>query len=130
MFSAGGVSRNLEFLDFFEKLGAVLLAITRFRSEIYQVVTILKQLLLGNFDHGFGGAHQPSRRPIGRTAQRRQPAEIGAVARTSFAPRPESAGRVAGRPGPPLADPLAYQARPITMGPLRRASYENTHKYM
>ena len=53
MFSAGGVGRNLEFLNFFEKLCAVLLTITRFRSEIYQVVTILEQLLLGNFDHGF-----------------------------------------------------------------------------
>ena len=44
--------------------------------------------------------------------------KFGAVARTSSAPRPETAGQVAGRPGPPLADPLAYQARPITMGPL------------
>eukprot|EP01047_Picozoa_sp_COSAG01_P030496 COSAG01_NODE_2128_length_8364_cov_100.246461_9_plen_121_part_00 len=56
--------------------------------------------------------------------------KFGAVARTSSAPRPESAGQVAGRPGPPLADPLAYKARPITMGPLRRASWMNTHKYM
>jgi hypothetical protein len=29
-----------------------------------------------------------------------------------------------------LADPLAYQARPITMGPLGQASSKNTHKYM
>ena len=26
-------------------------------------------------------------------------------------------GRVAGQPEPPLADPLAYKARPITIGP-------------
>ena len=34
MFSAGGVGRNLEFLDFFEKLCAVLLVTTCFRSEV------------------------------------------------------------------------------------------------
>ena len=50
--------------------------------------------------------------------------KFGAVARASSAPRPEAAGQVAGRPGPPLADPLAYKARPITMGPLGRGIME------
>ena len=56
--------------------------------------------------------------------------KFGAVARTSSAPRPETAGQVAGRPGPPLADPLAYQARPITMGPLGRGHHRDIHNYM
>jgi hypothetical protein len=56
--------------------------------------------------------------------------KFGAVARASSAARPEAAGQVAGRPGPPLADPLAYKARPITMGPLKAGHHGDTHKCM
>ena len=56
--------------------------------------------------------------------------KFGAVARASSAARPEAAGQVAGRPGPPLADPLAYKARAITMGPLKAGHHGHTHKCM
>ena len=103
-------------------VAVITLGVAMKAEDVVELAPARGRLALDVFLLANGGAHQLSRRPIGRTAQRRQPAEIGAVARTSSAPRPETAGQVAGRPGPPLADPLAYQARPITMGPLRRAS--------
>ena len=44
--------------------------------------------------------------------------------------QPETAGRVAGRPWLPLADSLAFQARPITMRPLGLHIMMNIHIYM